>query len=172
MDDLHTERDAIETRWQQLGVKIDTSVYGKTLDVSRIVVPKQSRGEGLGTRAMTDLTNLADKYGMQMSLSPSTDFGGSSVDRLKKFYKRFGFVENKGRNKDFTISATMIRPAATRAMKETSMSLTTDKKHWDDLHAAQRAKYDERRAYELELGSHYGHNFQPQWLKKGQRDKL
>jgi hypothetical protein len=52
------------------------------------------------------------------------------------------------------------------------MSLATDKKRWDELHAAQSAKYEARRAYELELGHHYGHHFEPQWLKKGQRDKL
>jgi hypothetical protein len=52
------------------------------------------------------------------------------------------------------------------------MSLATDKKRWDELHAAQSAKYETRRAYELELGSKHGHHFEPQWLKKGERDKL
>ena len=31
------------------------------------------------------------------------------MSRLKDFYKQFGFVENKGRNKDFTISDSMYR---------------------------------------------------------------
>ena len=33
----------------------------------------------------------------------------TSQARLKKFYKKFGFVENKGRNKDFEISELMYR---------------------------------------------------------------
>ena len=111
---LTTELDSLRKRWQQRGVVIDAYFSGGNIDLSRIVVPKQSRGEGLGTLAMTDLVTLADKYGIQMTLSPSTDFGGSSVARLKSFYKRFGFVENKGRQKDFTISATMYRPPHSR----------------------------------------------------------
>ena len=40
--------------------------------------------------------------------TPSSDFG-SSKTRLTKFYKRFGFVNNKGRNKNFAFKDTMIR---------------------------------------------------------------
>ena len=58
---------------------------------------------------MQDLVNYANQSGKTMALSPSTDFGASSVGRLKDFYKQFGFVENKGRNKDFTISESMYR---------------------------------------------------------------
>ena len=42
-------------------------------------------------------------------LTPSDSFGATSILRLKKFYKRFGFVENKGRNKDFQLSCGMYR---------------------------------------------------------------
>lgn len=57
---------------------------------------------------MNDLTTLADKHNKRISLSPSNDFGGS-VKRLKEFYKRFGFYENKGRNKNYQFMETMIR---------------------------------------------------------------
>jgi hypothetical protein len=39
--------------------------------------------------------------------------GTTSSSRLKRFYKRFGFVENKGRSYDPSISDNMIRPART-----------------------------------------------------------
>lgn len=58
---------------------------------------------------MQELVEYADRTGQKVMLTASTDFGGSSVKRLKDFYKRFGFVENKGRNKDFAISETMYR---------------------------------------------------------------
>lgn len=67
------------------------------------------QGTGVGTSFMTDLVDLADIKGSTIALTPSGDFGGN-VKRLKEFYKRFGFVENKGKNKDYEISETMYRP--------------------------------------------------------------
>jgi len=81
----------------------------KSLDLSKIVVPKEMRGQGIGSSVMNDLTQYADETGKQINLTPSADFGGN-VNRLKSFYKDFGFVENKGKNKDFTTRETMIRP--------------------------------------------------------------
>ena len=53
-----------------------------------------------------------------LSLSPSTDFGASSVSRLTKFYRRFGFKPNKGRNKDFRTRDTMLRnPVLSRTLR-------------------------------------------------------
>ena len=52
----------------------------------------------------------ADTKGKPIGLTPSADFGGNKA-RLTKFYKRFGFVPNKGKNKDYTISESMVRPA-------------------------------------------------------------
>ena len=62
-----------------------------------------------GTEYMEELIDLADNKGKMIALTPSTDFGATSIPRLKKFYKRFGFVENKGKNKDYEISETMYR---------------------------------------------------------------
>jgi hypothetical protein len=59
---------------------------------------------------MNELTQLADESGRRLTLTAAKDFGTTSLPRLKAFYKRFGFVENKGRNTDFTISDSMYRP--------------------------------------------------------------
>ena len=67
------------------------------------------RGQGNGTRFMEDLSRMADERGWTLALTPDTSFGASSVSRLKKFYKRFGFKDNKGRNSDFYTSESMIR---------------------------------------------------------------
>jgi hypothetical protein len=58
---------------------------------------------------MSSVINLADALGYTIALTPSLDYGASSVSRLKCFYKRFGFIENKGRYKNFTISESMYR---------------------------------------------------------------
>ena len=80
-----------------------------TLNLARLVVDPEKRKQGLGSKAMQEIIDSADAGGKTITLSPSTDFGATSVTRLKNFYKRFGFVENKGRNKDFTISESMYR---------------------------------------------------------------
>ena len=89
-------------------VVLDIAESPKAIDLSRIVVPKEMRNQGLGSSVMQDLIDYADQTGKQVRLSPSSDFGGSPT-RLNKFYKEFGFVDNRGRNKDFTTRETMIR---------------------------------------------------------------
>ena len=81
------------------------------INLSKIVVPKESRGSGIGTKAMEDLIRYADENKKRIVLTPSKDFGASSVARLVEFYKRFGFVENKGRSRDFSTREAMIREA-------------------------------------------------------------
>ena len=97
---------AIENKYPDL--KLDVGGSDNTISVSRIVLPQDSRGQGIGTQVMQELAAHADATGKTLTLSPSKDFGGS-VPRLKSFYKSLGFVENKGKNKDLSISDTMYR---------------------------------------------------------------
>lgn len=80
-----------------------------SLNISKLVVPKEHRGTGIGSDIMNRLKSHADTNKMKMTLTPSTDFGATSVNRLKTFYKKHGFIENKGKNKDFSISDSMYR---------------------------------------------------------------
>ena len=100
----------VRKQWDDAG--IENAVFEKngTITLSQIVVPKGERGAGKGTAAMRQLVDYADRTGQRVVLSPSSDFGGSKK-RLVEFYKRFGFVQNKGKNKDFTTQESMIRPA-------------------------------------------------------------
>jgi len=82
----------------------------KMLTLSSIIIPKKERNKGLGTKFMEDLVEHADKMGYTVKLSPSSDFGGSKT-RLKEFYKRFDFIENKGKNKTYKFMETMYRPS-------------------------------------------------------------
>lgn len=88
------------------------------LVLSNIRVKKDSRKQGIGTAFMEELIRFADNHDIDITLTPATnEFDGTtSASRLKKFYKRFGFVENKGRNKDYRISDSMIRRS--KALKE------------------------------------------------------
>jgi GNAT superfamily N-acetyltransferase len=98
----------VTAKWDAAGITGDVYENRGVITLSRIVVPEGQREQGTGTAALQALVDYADRTGQRVVLSPSADFGGNKK-RLMEFYKRFGFVENKGRNKDFAVSETMIR---------------------------------------------------------------
>lgn len=67
-------------------------------------VKAREQGKGHGSLFMRRLAELADVDGVLLTLTPDTAHGATSVTRLEKFYRRFGFVPNKGRRKDSTLS--------------------------------------------------------------------
>ncbi|MEW8025984.1 MAG: hypothetical protein AB2803_20020 [Candidatus Thiodiazotropha sp.] len=90
-----------------IGGEISVSEADDIVTLNKIIVPKESRKTGIGTEYIQRLQTYAQQNGKTLALSPSADFGGTSVGRLKKFYKSLGFVENKGKNRDFSISESM-----------------------------------------------------------------
>lgn len=76
-----------------------------------IVVPKDNRNEGIGSKVMEELCKKADELKKVIVLDPSVknSVGTTSKSRLIDFYKRFGFVVNKGKHKNFKISEMMYR---------------------------------------------------------------
>jgi len=96
---------------QQLGLEeFDLrALKNNVIELELILVPRKLLGQGLGSKAMELLTYFADSKGARLALQTATkgkrkDWGTTSQNRLKKFYKRFGFVPNQGRHKDFTLS--------------------------------------------------------------------
>jgi len=87
------------------------------VEIEVLFIPKEKRGQGIATDVMFDLIRWADSNGYILALDPSSDFG-SSVARLRKFYGQFGFVGNKGRNKDFRTRYAMIRQPKKKADKQ------------------------------------------------------
>jgi len=91
--------------------EVEVSLHGdakKGYVLSKIEVSGDERNAGQGTKAMQDIVDRMDREGAIIALTPDDAFGGNK-NRLIKFYKRFGFVPNKGRNKDFRFRETMIR---------------------------------------------------------------
>lgn len=95
--------------WQERGIENFISEKDGAISLSEIKIPKEERKKGIGTQAMQELSAYADRTGQSIVLTPSKDYGATSVKRLEKFYKRFGFASNKGKNKDFHYTETMIR---------------------------------------------------------------
>ena len=98
----------IYNKYPNVVLDIFISDSKKEISLDRIIVPKEDRNKGVGTDIVSDVVRYADANGYRINLTPSGDFGGSK-DRLTKFYKGFGFVENKGKNKDFSTKELMYR---------------------------------------------------------------
>lgn len=113
LDALSIERNIginkVRDYWTSLGIDHFLYELENLICVRELRVPKDKRGCGIGTLAMQYLIEYADSVGKRAVLSPSKDFGASSLPRLQKFYRRFGFVANKGKHKDYEISDTMYR---------------------------------------------------------------
>lgn len=69
---------------------VETSMYEQAngdVYIGRIEVDEDKQRQGYGTKSMEEIVRYADVKGVRVFLSPSTEFGASSVARLKKFYK-------------------------------------------------------------------------------------
>ena len=78
-----------------------------TISINNMVVKQNLRRKGIGQSILNDIIDYADKNGKTITLTPTSQY--MTKDRLTKWYKKNGFVENKGRNTDFSISDTMYR---------------------------------------------------------------
>lgn len=107
--------DDFEKQAKEIGVAVSVYEKGDVITLSKIVVPQNERSTGKGSKLMRQLIDYADANSKHIALTPSGDFGGN-VSKLKAFYKKFGFVENKGKNKVFQISETMYREAADKTL--------------------------------------------------------
>lgn len=94
--------------------------YGRKIsELSELVIPEGQRGKGTGSKIMDELVRRADDEGVTLILDPDPSVRGgkrtkAGIKRLQEFYKRFGFLVNRGRRGDTTISAGMVRPPKPR----------------------------------------------------------
>jgi hypothetical protein len=100
--------DDIRKQWDDLGIQHNLSERNNEIEPGIINVPKPERNMGIGNKAMSILIDYSDRVGKRIVVSPTSEFG-SSKQRLTNWYKKLGFVENKGRNKDYTTRKTMYR---------------------------------------------------------------
>lgn len=97
---------SIIKKYKEYFSKINIYEFDNKISIDLIVA--KEKNSGYGTKLMKDICDYADKSNKIIILSPSDEFGGNKK-RLIDFYKRFGFVENKGKNKDFLIFESMYR---------------------------------------------------------------
>lgn len=107
--DVTTELGQLAGRHPELE-RVSVRERGNDIVLEDLVVRRGERKQGIGSRFMDDLVETADRLGKRVVLTTGvrdSATGTTSAARLKRFYKRFGFVENKG--KDYSISENMLR---------------------------------------------------------------
>jgi|ERR1700710_178269 GNAT superfamily N-acetyltransferase len=71
-------------------------LMNNVIELTRIIVP--DRKQGTGTAIIRELCEFADRHAVEIRLTPASkgDYAATtSRKRLIRFYKRFGFVEDK-----------------------------------------------------------------------------
>jgi len=104
------DEDFAQSLRDQYNIELNLSkpIDEELVSIELIKVPEESRGQGIGTEVMKKIIEWADSNKYLLSVEPSSDFGTPKKD-LIRFYKEFGFVPNKGKNKDYRTRDTMIR---------------------------------------------------------------
>lgn len=112
-----------------LNPAVDFSVYERDhgIMLSMIRVPTDLQGKGLASKAMDDLIRYADSRALPIALTPEAVGGGMSVTQLRQWYRRLGFVPNKGRTADLRFTESMIRKPVTPAQPLFAPDLYSDK---------------------------------------------
>ena len=103
---------SLEKKYELMALELTLALSSSKdpqLKLHAIVIPKEKRGMGIGSKVMEEIVDFADKYNKIIVLTPSKDFGATSVPRLQRFYSGFGFLRNTGKSKDFGFSEAMIR---------------------------------------------------------------
>jgi hypothetical protein len=73
------------------------------IELANIEVPIEQRHQGIGKRIIDELKSIARRINKPVTLIPQADRGYKK--KLERFYRDLGFVNNKGRYKDYTISS-------------------------------------------------------------------
>lgn len=114
----YASAQALRDAWRESGVDAALTERAGIITLHNIEVRASQRGRSRGSAFLEALTRYADETGQRIGLTPDpTAKEGSRATEpgLRKWYRRFGFVDNKGRGRDFEISESMVRePEAPR----------------------------------------------------------
>lgn len=84
--------------------------YKEFIYLDLLIVPEEYRNKGLGTKFMNELIEAADSIRCPLALTADTSYSDTDEETLEAYYKRFGFIKNIGKDRDFSTNHTMIRP--------------------------------------------------------------
>jgi GNAT superfamily N-acetyltransferase len=84
---------------------------GERLLLEYVIVPKHSRGQGVGREVLEHITRYADEKHLTVELEPDDVFG-TPIPFLVQFYKKFGFRPHYVRFNQTTFLDSMVREPA------------------------------------------------------------
>lgn len=99
-DELKLLNDNLESQYPGLALFAYENEY--RVYVSEIRLPPDMQNKGIGTAVMKKLQEYATKVNKPLVLHPQAD--PRKKKKLNDFYKGLGFVDNKGRKKNWQIS--------------------------------------------------------------------
>lgn len=109
---LNAFTDDVRTRLGLKSFEVWSRPRTGDIHLDSLFLNKEDQGKGKGSAAMEELIKFADDNKKRITLTPAQKdkrHGTTSQSRLIQFYKRFGFVLNKGKSKDYSISDLMYR---------------------------------------------------------------
>ena len=114
----------LESKYNLKSLFLGDMASRNAIELHSIIVNREDQGKGTGSKVMQELIKYADDNGKIMVLDPGLldkQHGTTSQSRLRKFYKQFGFIDNKGRNKNYEFRNLMIRyPQSNESVNEVS----------------------------------------------------
>lgn len=84
-------------------VEIDAYETKNKIEIMKIEVSKDQRNKGIGTNIIKKIQDYASGVKKPIVIRPQAEKGYKN--KLNNFYKKLGFVDNKGKNIDFTLSS-------------------------------------------------------------------
>jgi len=85
--------------------------WGDFLRIETLRLHPTNQGKGRGSAIMRDVNKFADAHDLRVGVTPDPVYGGN-MQRLRRFYPRFGYVRNRGRHHDPEISDSYVREPA------------------------------------------------------------
>ena len=104
-DDIQTLVDFFLAKYPGLVLRINE--YDFKIKLEKIHLPKEMRGQGVGTEIITALKEYSERVNKPIVLNPEPEKGKKGA--LQRFYERNDFVDNAGRKKDYDLTDTFSR---------------------------------------------------------------
>ena len=85
------------------GLILWASEHDNRINIGEIKVPLEHRGQGIGSEILSTIKQYAQSVGKAVTLSPEPEKGKKAA--LERFYKKNGFIWNKGNKKDYSLAS-------------------------------------------------------------------
>ena len=99
-DDIQKLVDFFLAKYPGLALRINE--YENKIKLEKIFLPVALRNQGIGTEIISAIKEYSQKVGKPIVLNPEPEKGKKGA--LQRFYERNDFVNNAGRNRDYSLS--------------------------------------------------------------------